>query len=297
MTTVDHDRDGLPVGGRGGDAAPTAPDMWPEPVPEGVILSDLRQQARQVYRDSVAAGAGLNGKTLGARFGRSERWGRERIAEARPTLPPLDQRYASGSHGSADVAGAGAGAASESARQPYGTDTAAAADGSAAVPLPGARFVAWLGFVFGSVMSVAANVLHAWLPAAERPAGWFPGIAPQVGSAVWPIGLLLSVEVLSRVRWAPGFWWALARYGGAGTVAVGSAVISYGHLREVLIAWDYGPVGAAVGPLVLDGLMVVSGFALLAMSRAREGTTSFVTDSVTGAGADSGATGSGGPDA
>jgi hypothetical protein len=66
--------------------------------------------------------------------------------------------------------------------------------------------------------------------------GWSPGIAPQIGSAVWPIGLLLSVEVLSRARWAPGFWWALARYGGAGTVAVGSAVISYGHLHEVLLA-------------------------------------------------------------
>ena len=141
--------------------------------------------------------------------------------------------------------------------------------------------MAWLGFVFGSVMSVAANVLHAWLPADEQPAGWSPGIAPQVGSAVWPIGLLLSVEVLSRVRWAPGFWWALARYGGAGTVAVGSAVISYGHLHEVLIAWDYGPLGAAVGPLVLDGLMVVSGFALLAMSRRHAETTGSVTNSVT----------------
>jgi hypothetical protein len=74
---------------------------------------------------------------------------------------------------------------------------------------------------------------------------------------------------------------------------VGSAVISYGHLHEVLLAWDYGPLGAAVGPLVLDGLMVVSGFALLAMSRSREPTAGFVTDSVT----DAGAMGSGGPDA
>ena len=45
-------------------------------------------------------------------------------------------------------------------------------------------------------------------------------------------------------------------------------MISYGHLREVLLAWNYGQLGAAVGPLVLDGLMVVSGFALLSMSRA-----------------------------
>ena len=90
-------------------------------------------------------------------------------------------------------------------------------------------------------------------------------------------------------------WWALARYGGAGTVAVGSAIISYGHLHEVLLAWEYGPLGAAVGPLVLDGLMVVSGFALLAISRAPEGSadpgiTSSVTDSVPAAAAEPSAT-------
>ena len=247
--------------------------------------AEVRERAREAYRGSVVAGAGLSGKALGARFGRSERWGRERIAETRTTLPPPDRPHAGGGIGGGGV---GVAAVSESVRQPRGAGPAAAADRAASGSPLGARFVAWLGFVFGSVMSVAANVLHAWLPAGERPVDWAPGIAQQVGSAVWPIGLLLSVEVLSRVRWAPGVWWALARYGGAGTVAVGSAVISYGHLHEVLIAWDYGPLGAAVGPLVLDGLMVVSGFALLAMTRPREHTTcsagrAFVTDSVTAA--------------
>lgn len=274
MSTTGDNRDGLSEGGRGDDAAPTATGRGTESTHERVIPSNLREQARQAYRDSVAAGAGLNGKALGARFGRSERWGRDRIAETRPTLRPTDQ---CGANSSGYAAAAAVG---ESARQPHGTDPTAAAEGSAPVPA-GARFVAWLGFVFGSVMSVAANVLHAWLPADEQPAGWSPGLAPQVGSAVWPIGLLLSVEVLSRVRWAPGLWWAFARYGGAGTVAVGSAVISYGHLHEVLIAWDYGPLGGAVGPLVLDGLMVVSGFALLAMSRRHADPTGYVTNSVT----------------
>jgi hypothetical protein len=258
--------------------------------------SDLRKQARQMYRESVAANAALSGKALGERFGRSERWGRERIAEVRPNLPQPDWRHANGGNGKGSV---GAAAASRSQRQPHGTNTTAA---SMAVSPPGARFVAWLGFVFGSVMSVAANVLHAWLPTDGRPAGWAPSVAQQVGSAVWPIGLLLSVEVLSRVHWAPGFWWALARYGGAGAVAVGSAVISYGHLHEVLIAWDYGPLGAAVGPLVLDGLMVVSGFALLAISRSHaavEGSeiSASVTDSVTAPVPDAGATSAGGADA
>jgi hypothetical protein len=274
MSATGDNRDGLSAGGRGDDAAPPAPGRRTESTHEGVIPSNLREQARQAYRDSVAAGAGLNGKALGARFGRSERWGRDRIAETRRTVRSTNQRNANGS-GCAAAAAVG-----ESARQPHSTGPTAAAEGSAPVPA-GARFVAWLGFVFGSAMSVAANVLHAWLPADEQPAGWSPGLAPQVGSAVWPIGLLLSVEVLSRVRWAPGFWWGMARYGGAGTVAVGSAIISYGHLHGVLLAWDYGPLGAAVGPLVLDGLMVVSGFALLAMSRRHADPTGYVTNSVT----------------
>lgn len=141
----------------------------------------------------------------------------------------------------------------------------------AAAPAPGGRLVAWTGFVFGSIMSIAANVLHAWLPAGHEPAGWSPGIAPQVGAAVWPIGLMLAVEALSRIHWPKGLAWGVARFGGAGAVAVGSAVISYGHLRDVLVAWQYGPMAAAVGPLVLDGLMVVCGFALLAISRTSTG--------------------------
>jgi hypothetical protein len=143
-----------------------------------------------------------------------------------------------------------------------------AAPAVASPPSAGGRLVAWAGFVFGSVMSVAANVLHTWLPAADRPPGWSPAVAAQVGAAVWPIGLLLSVEVLSRVSWPRGWQWMLARFAGTGAVALGSAIISYGHLRDVLLAWQYDSLAAAVGPLVLDGLMIISGFALLAMSYA-----------------------------
>jgi hypothetical protein len=151
---------------------------------------------------------------------------------------------------------------------PYeATPEAARQQHDAAVSRAGGQLVAWAGFVFGSVMSIAANVLHAWLPADYHPPGWAPPLTAQIGAAVWPIGLLISVEVLSRVAWPPGWQWALARYGGAGTVALGSAVISYGHLHGVLQAWGYGWLGSAVGPLVLDGLMTVSGFALLAQAK------------------------------
>lgn len=45
--------------------------------------------------------------------------------------------------------------------------------------------------------------------------------------------------------------------------AVGSFAISYGHIHAVLTAWHYDPIAAAIGPLVLHGLMTISGFALL----------------------------------
>lgn len=154
----------------------------------------------------------------------------------------------------------------------------------ATAPAGGAKLASWAGFVFGSVMSIAANVLHTWLPADRMSPGWAPSISSQVGAAVWPIGLLLSVEILSRVHWKPGWQWALARFGGTGTVALGAAVISYGHVRDVLTAWGYGTLAAHVGPLVLDGLMVVSGFALLAMSGS-PAVASHVVSGVSGRGA------------
>lgn len=125
------------------------------------------------------------------------------------------------------------------------------------------KVVAWLGFGFGSVISIAGNVLHAWLPADP------PSIAAQIGAAAWSIALLLSVEAISRVRWRSGWLWGLARYVGLGVVGLGSFAISYGHMSEVLTAWGYG-MGAYVGPIVIDGLMVISGFALLSESTVDE---------------------------
>jgi Protein of unknown function (DUF2637) len=136
----------------------------------------------------------------------------------------------------------------------------------APAPAPFARLWAWAGFAFGAVMSIAGNVLYTWIPPETAPETWTPGLAPQIGAAVWSVGLLISVEVLSRAAWRQGTLFGLARYVGAVVVALGSAVISYGHLKGVLLHWGYNDLQAAVGPLVLDGLMLLSGFAMLSMS-------------------------------
>lgn len=44
---------------------------------------DVQEQAREVYRQSVAAELPVTGRQLGEMFDRSERWGRDRIAEVK----------------------------------------------------------------------------------------------------------------------------------------------------------------------------------------------------------------------
>lgn len=186
---------------------------------------------------------------------------------AQPAAPPARTGTASGTS-----AGTGA------ARPPHPSGTAKQRDERAAARdrhSGGGQLVAWAGFALGSLVSIAANVMYSWLNSPED-AGpdWSPSVGEQVMAGIWPTLLLIAVEVMTRVNWAPGWHWTAARYGGAGVVGLGSAVISYGHLHGVLTIWNYDDLGASVGPLVVDGLMVICGFALLSTSQARHGTKS-----------------------
>jgi hypothetical protein len=145
-----------------------------------------------------------------------------------------------------------------------------------ATPARGARFVATFGFAFGSLVSIAANVLAERIPPAPTPLGWTPALDAQLGAPVWPIALLLAVEALTRIPWPKGLGWLAARYLGVTGVAVFAGVISYFHIHDVLVSWRYQPFAASVGPLVIDGLMVVSGVGLMALAKVREGESDLV---------------------
>lgn len=206
---------------------------------------DLVTTIRQLYREAEERGEKQPGRpTLVERTGATDHQIRKALAAMEEDLAePI---------------------ASEPPASPA-EDTSAGQSVASASPA-GGMFVAWAGFVFGSVVSIAANVLAARIPPGDAGTNWSPSLAAQIGAAVWPVALLIAVEVLSRVRWPAGGGWRFARFGGVGLVAAGSAVISYGHIRDVLMTWGYSGIGAGVGPLVVDGLMVVSGFALLAKS-------------------------------
>lgn len=122
-----------------------------------------------------------------------------------------------------------------------------------------ARALAWFTFVIGILVSIAGNIGHA-ASDGMKPGEW-------AGAAFWPTALLLSVEILVRVRWQPEKRWMVARFTGLIVVSVVAAILSYLHLRSLLIFWQYGWFQGSIGPLAVDGLMLIAASALLSISK------------------------------
>lgn len=140
--------------------------------------------------------------------------------------------------------------------------TLSAGLGRAEVEQRGARGWASVAFLLGVAVSVAANVAHTYyIPGAAGR----PPIGAQLAAAFYPLALLLVVEILARVPWPSTWAWSAARYGGASVVAAVAAVVSYRHMAALLIAYGEDALTARIGPLAVDGLMVVASLALLAI--------------------------------
>lgn len=121
------------------------------------------------------------------------------------------------------------------------------------------RRIAWLSFVLGIVVSVLGNIGHA-ASDGMKPGEW-------AGAAFWPTALMLSIEILTRVRWQLGKVWSVARIAGLVAVATVAAVLSYRHLAGLMTYWGEDRWNAHLGPFAVDGLMLLAATALLSISK------------------------------
>lgn len=130
---------------------------------------------------------------------------------------------------------------------------------------------AYLGALLGGVVSVAANVAHSYVPPGglAAPGGWHPQSGAVVGAVFWPVALFCAVEILARVVWPHGRRWTAARYLGLLPVALVAAVVSYRHLSGLLAYYHEDALTARIGPLAVDGLMVMATSALIATGARR----------------------------
>jgi hypothetical protein len=132
---------------------------------------------------------------------------------------------------------------------------------------------AYTGAALGGGVSIAANIAHSYVP----PTGWTspdgrqftPQLGAVIGAVVWPLALFVAVEILARTPWPTGRRWVAIRYLGLVPVALVAAFVSYRHLSGLLAYYHEDPLTAAIGPLAVDGLMVMATSALLAAGHRR----------------------------
>jgi hypothetical protein len=137
------------------------------------------------------------------------------------------------------------------------------------VKVPG-RGWAYTGAILGGLVSIAANVAHSFIPPAGTATTYRTPEPGAIASAiVWPVFLFIAVEIFARVRWQRGVAWLLARWAGMLPVAGLAALVSYRHLSGLLAHYGEEPVVYFMGPLAVDGLMVMATGALLATGRQR----------------------------
>jgi hypothetical protein len=116
---------------------------------------------------------------------------------------------------------------------------------------------AYLGMGIGGTASILANVAHACLPA-HPPAG------SVIAAAFWPVALFVTIEILAKNAWPSAARWTALRWGGTLPVAAVTAVVSYRHMSGLLAAWGEDPLTATIGPIAVDGLLIMSTGAIIA---------------------------------
>jgi len=107
-------------------------------------------------------------------------------------------------------------------------------------------------------LSIAGNVAHTAHINTD------PSARQYVYAIMWPVMVWLGVEMFVRVPWQPGkaaHW--LVRWVGITLVAFIAGLVSYRHLRGLLIADGEDSIVYNVGPLAVDGLMLMATLALL----------------------------------
>ncbi len=134
-------------------------------------------------------------------------------------------------------------------------------------PSVSGRGWAYIGAALGGTVSIAANVAHSYVPPTGAPADWTPQTGAVVGAIFWPVALFVATEILARVAWPTGRGWSFLRFAGLLPVALVAAFVSYRHLSGLLDFYGEDPLTVMLGPLAVDGLMVMATGALLATAR------------------------------
>ena len=117
---------------------------------------------------------------------------------------------------------------------------------------------AYFGVLVGLAASITGNVAHTYLADSDI------SLQLRVPLAVlWPVMLLIGIEVLTRVDWTKNWRHWFARLLLVGPVALVSAFVSYLHLFHLMGLAGETELAQYAGPLAVDGTLFGCTVALL----------------------------------
>lgn len=116
------------------------------------------------------------------------------------------------------------------------------------------------GLGLGATLSVLGNETHTVLTPSPVNV-----VIRIVLAFVWPAALFVAVEIFVRVTWRAEFLDRLGQGILLGPVSVVAAVVSYQHIHALMILGGEDGFSALIGPVAIDGLMLGSTVALLAI--------------------------------
>ena len=128
---------------------------------------------------------------------------------------------------------------------------------------------AYASAILGGSISIAANIAHSFIHPHGAPATWLPEPGAVVGAVVWPVVLFFAVETLARTPWPKKVSYHLLRWIGLPPVAFVAALVSYRHLSGLLEHYGEDRLVVVLGPIAIDGLMIMATGALIATAPTR----------------------------
>ena len=133
----------------------------------------------------------------------------------------------------------------------------------------GGRGWAYASAILGGSISIAANIAHSFIHPHGAPVDWHPEPGAVVGAVVWPVVLFFAVETLARTPWPKKVSYHLLRWIGLPPVAFVAALVSYRHLSGLLDHYGEDRLVVVLGPIAIDGLMIMATGALIATAPIR----------------------------
>ncbi|MCO1581215.1 hypothetical protein M8C13_36245 [Crossiella sp. SN42] len=267
---------------------PPAPAPAPAAVEDAAPAADPAEVARQAedaYRASLAAGNPLNGREIGEQFGRSERWGRARLAAvhasgkgaAKPRTSPSRRKAtstkatvtkAAPAAAPATTGAAAAQEAPEAERQPVPAPASSVAASVAAAETAAAsqpRTRTWLVWLLALPAFVA--IWGGWVGLGELTGFGRVNLLPGIGDGLFiNTAITLPIGVEAYAAFAFGVWLSasihsrrakrFAMYSAIGSLLLGMAgQVAYHLMKAAGITVAPWPITAFVAclPVVVLG--------------------------------------------